>query len=249
MGSNNSNNGSFVAIIVYSNADTDKLKILSDNKGRAGIYMWTHNESGKRYIGSAFDLSNRIKQYFSIYHLERDSSMYICNALKFHGYSSFSLMILEYIDVKDITKPEAKKIILKREQYYLDLLSPHYNILKLAGSSLGHKHSEETKSLISQAQKGRILSAETKALMSQARAGKILSTKTKEKMSLAKFKKIFLYAKDLDSNELILYKSFDNYTETTIYLNCSKRTLYYYVDKNKLYKNKWILATSLIIKE
>jgi len=52
------NKGSFVAIIVYSNANTDKLKILSDNKGRAGIYMWTQNESGKRCIGSAFDMSN-----------------------------------------------------------------------------------------------------------------------------------------------------------------------------------------------
>ncbi len=249
MSSNNSNNGSFVAIIVYSNADTDKLKILADNKGKAGIYLWTHNESGNTYVGSAFDLSNRLKQYFSIYYLERDSSMYICNALKVHGYSAFSLMIVEYIDIQDMTKPEAKRLILEREQYFLDLLSPHYNILKFAGSSLGHKHSEETKALISQAQKGRILSADTKALMSQARVGKTLPAKTKEKMSLAKFKKIFVYTKDLDSNELILYKCFDNYTETAIYLNCSKRTLFYYVDKNKLYKNKWILATSLITKK
>jgi hypothetical protein len=109
------NKGSFVAIIVYSNANTDKLKILSDNKGRAGIYMWTHNESGKRYIGSAFDMSNQFKEYFSIYHLERDSSMYICNALKVHGYSAFSLSILEYIDIKDMMKPEIKKIVLERE--------------------------------------------------------------------------------------------------------------------------------------
>jgi len=34
---------------------------------------------------------------------------------------------------------------IEREQYYIDLLKPEYNILKLAGSSLGHIYSEETK--------------------------------------------------------------------------------------------------------
>lgn len=33
---------------------------------------------------------------------------------------------------------------IQREQYYLDLLKPDYNILKTAGSFLGFKHSEET---------------------------------------------------------------------------------------------------------
>jgi group I intron endonuclease len=43
---------------------------------------------------------------------------------------------LEYCD---------KKETLIREQYYLDLLKPEYNILKKAGSALGFKHSEEAK--------------------------------------------------------------------------------------------------------
>ena len=36
-------------------------------------------------------------------------------------------------------------ILIEREQYYLDLLKPEYNILKIAGSMLGFKHSEATK--------------------------------------------------------------------------------------------------------
>jgi hypothetical protein len=39
------NNGSFIPVIIYNNADTDKLRILTDNSGKAGIYQWTHNES------------------------------------------------------------------------------------------------------------------------------------------------------------------------------------------------------------
>lgn len=54
-------------------------------------------------------------------------------------YSNFSLEILEYCD---------KSILLKREQYYFNLLNPPYNILKIAGSSLGHKLTEETKNKI-----------------------------------------------------------------------------------------------------
>ena len=34
--------------------------------------------------------------------------------------------------------------MLNREQYYIDLLKPEYNILRKAGSSLGNKHSPAT---------------------------------------------------------------------------------------------------------
>jgi len=34
--------------------------------------------------------------------------------------------------------------LIEREQYYIDLLSPEYNLLLVAGSSLGKKHSEAT---------------------------------------------------------------------------------------------------------
>jgi len=43
----------FVPIMTYSNANSDKSRILSEHKGQAGIYMWTHIKSSKRYIGSS----------------------------------------------------------------------------------------------------------------------------------------------------------------------------------------------------
>jgi group I intron endonuclease len=55
---------------------------------------------------------------------------------------------------------------IAREQYYLDLLKPEYNILSVASSSLGKRHSEETKSKISNTLKGKSLSEETKVKMS-----------------------------------------------------------------------------------
>ena len=63
------------------------------------------------------------------------NNSYIYKAMARYGYSSFRLDILEYCD---------KEKVIEREQYYIDLMKPEYNILKLAGSSLGYKHTEET---------------------------------------------------------------------------------------------------------
>jgi len=128
---------------------------LKDNKGKAGIYQWKHLESGKFYIGSAVDLSNRLRKYYSINYLERNNFMYICNALQSHGYSVFSLSIIEYVDTTNLSKTKSRKLILEREQLYLDNLAPIYNIQNIAaGSSLGQKRSERTKNLMSEAKIG-----------------------------------------------------------------------------------------------
>jgi hypothetical protein len=50
------------------------------------------------------------------------------------------LEILEYCDLYGI---------IQREQYFIDLLKPQYNILHVAGSSLGYLHSADTKKKIS----------------------------------------------------------------------------------------------------
>ena len=86
------------------------------------------------------DLYTRIKRYYNLSYLEADINQYISSALRLHRYSKFSLVNLEYINIRNMGKPEAKKIVLEREEYYLDLLSPQY-LLKLAGTSLGFKHS------------------------------------------------------------------------------------------------------------
>jgi len=64
----------------------------------------------------------------------------IYKALVKYGYSSFKLEILENCE---------PNILIEREQYYLDLLNPEYNILKKAGSLLGFRHSEASRELMS----------------------------------------------------------------------------------------------------
>lgn len=107
--------------------------------------------------------------------------MTINRALLKYGYSGFKLEILEYC--------EPSKCI-EREQYYLDLLNPEYNISLMACAPMtGRNHSEEAKKRISEHQKGnqyslgRILSEETKKRISEARKGIKHSEGTKIQMS------------------------------------------------------------------
>lgn len=65
-------------------------------------------------------------------------------ALLKYGYSNFELCILEYYD---------KDILIKREQYYIDILRLEYNLLTSATSRVGYKHTEKTKKKISNTKK------------------------------------------------------------------------------------------------
>jgi GIY-YIG catalytic domain len=122
---------SIMPVIIYSNAETEKSKILKDNKEKAGIYQWKHLESGKIYVGSAFDLSKRLKYYYNKNYLECNKTMYICNALQVHGYSSFSLEILEYISIINLSKKEARELILYENNFILILLNLNITLIQL----------------------------------------------------------------------------------------------------------------------
>jgi len=124
-------------IKVYSNTDTMKQDIIRENYKKAGIYRWINNENNYSYIGSSINLSNRLRLYFNYDFISEKSNnkSMIHDTLVKYGYSKFTLEILEYCDVSSV---------LEREQYYLDALNPKYNILKIAESLTGFKHSNES---------------------------------------------------------------------------------------------------------
>lgn len=117
-------------IIIYINADTDKLNLFADNRGKVGVYRWISKISGNTYVGSSINISVRMYTYFSLRSLAK-SNRPIDRALLKYGFSNFSLEILEYCNEDNV---------LKREQYFIDLLKPEYNIVQTAGSTLGYKH-------------------------------------------------------------------------------------------------------------
>jgi len=131
-----------ISVKSYSNIYLEKKEIYKENNNKRGIYKWTHKKSGKSYVGSSIILSRRLGCYFCKSFLEgevKKNNSLIYKALLKDGYSSFTLDILEYVASDD------KKQLIKKEQYYIDLIKPEYNILRTAGSSLGFKHSISSK--------------------------------------------------------------------------------------------------------
>lgn len=141
--------------------------------------------------------------------------MVIYKALQKYGYSGFSLEILEYC--------EPSQALLK-EQYYIDLLKPEYNINPVAGSSLGYKHTEatleklrnrdysfihneETRLKLSAAATGRVLSEEAKAKISAARKGIKLSIETRAKLSAITTAKhgVAVEITNIETGEIVQY--------------------------------------------
>lgn len=167
-------NNSVIPEKLYENADTQKLQILKENRGKSGVYRWKNKINQNSYIGSSVNLSVRLKAYYLKNQLI--NNMLINKALIKYGHSNFSLEILEYCD---------PAIAVSREQYYLDLIKPEYNILKIAGSLIGFKHSEEAKNLMASLRKGKVHSNETKAKIGAASLGRKHSQETLDKISTA----------------------------------------------------------------
>jgi len=111
-----------------------KLDILLNIKDKGGVYMFFNLINGNCYIGSSVNLARRFR-----IHLSSVGSVKLPLALAIskYGPNNFVFLILQYCD-------KIEDVCLGLEQHYLDLYKPKYNLLKVAGSSQGFKHSPET---------------------------------------------------------------------------------------------------------
>lgn len=152
-------------LVVFKDADKDKLDIFNHIKGKSGIYMWTNKLNSKKYVGSSVDLKRRLLEYYNVNRLLNENSMPINVALLKYGYHNFSLTILEICDIENL---------MSREKHFFEIYSPEYNILKTPGSpsrGSGWKHSEATVENMRAAALKR--SPETLAKMSASQSMKI----------------------------------------------------------------------------
>jgi hypothetical protein len=74
------------------NVYTDKQKIIKYNKNKSGIYLFTNLINEKRYVGSAVDIKNRLKLYFSKKYIKdslKRSNSHVYYAILKHGLKNF----------------------------------------------------------------------------------------------------------------------------------------------------------------
>lgn len=154
----------------------------------SGIYKLTHKDSGKLYIGSSYNMYNRRMDHVKKLRKDTHHCPPLQNAWNKYGEEAFEWGILEEV-------PDCDKLI-EREQFYFDTLISEkgtgYNVARIAGSNRGNRHTDVTKKLIGDLQRGkprRPRTEETKAKISAAHTGRKHTPETKAKMSESQKKK------------------------------------------------------------
>lgn len=114
---------------------------------KSGIYKITNLINGKIYIGSTCNFNNRKSK-----HKNKKNDSMISRAIFKYGWNNFKFDIIELCE---------KDKLIEREQFYLNLYNPFsdnngYNILRNCSSNgwFGHKHTDDTKKLMSEKKKG-----------------------------------------------------------------------------------------------
>lgn len=138
---------------------------------KTGIYQIINLLNNDIYIGSAArSLYSRWRQHKSDLKLNKHRNIHLQRAYNKYGKDNFIFEVIEYC--------ESEKCI-EREQYYMDLLKPRYNINPKASSGLGRKMTPEQCLAHGQRMKGKKawnkgipFSVKSRKKMSEARKGK-----------------------------------------------------------------------------
>ena len=147
---------------------------------RSGVYCIINKINSKRYVGSSKNIKGRWNEHLQNLQIGR-ASLLLQNAWDKYGSINFEFIILEYCQIEKL---------IEKEQYWINHFNSHYsghgyNILSIAGSLLGFKHSKETRYEMSRTRKGRAHSQETKEKIRQGNTNKIFSEERKGKISKA----------------------------------------------------------------
>lgn len=167
-----------------------EIAIMRRYKINPGIYKITNTNNEKIYIGSTIYLNRRKSAHFRDLEKNKHSSIHLQRAWNKYSGLGFIFEVLESCQ-------DDKKIIIEREQHYLDTMlfaqefinkldnrfvELGYNINPIASSPEKRVVSEETRKKMSEKAKGRKHSKESKLKMSKIRIGMKFSEETKQKM-------------------------------------------------------------------
>lgn len=149
-----------------------------------GVYAIRHKPTGRCYVGGSINVRDRWKSHRHGLRRGHDNPK-LRQASTKDGPAAFEFVLLEHATPSDL---------LEREQFWIDALDAvqsGFNIAPVAGSLLGFRHSEDTKSLLrdrgtGRKFEGRTMSVEGRQRLSAAlkgRPGQPMSTEAKAKLA------------------------------------------------------------------
>lgn len=222
-------------IKVYSNFKEDQLQIKKEQKDKTGVYCLVNLINGNFYIGSSINIAVRMGNYLNTTYLKnrKNNNMPIIQALLKHGQNNFAVLIVEYVTCDQLAI---------RETYYILNMLPYYNVLKQGYSSLGFKHTEATKKMLSELATNRKHSDNTKVLISRALVGennpfynKNHSTESKIRMIEAKSAyPVYIY--NSNKNLLVIFPSVKTLAKL---IKSNHSTIVSYIKSGELFRGEW----------
>ncbi len=130
---------------------------------KTGIYQIRNIINNAIYVGSAagqYGFHKRWNSHRSALNNNSHHSLILQRAWNKYGINVFMFEIIEECEPRRC---------LEREQYYLELLAPKYNIAQCAQAPMaGRQHSQETKDRIRQAQRGKVFSKQHRTKIGEA---------------------------------------------------------------------------------
>jgi len=112
------------------------------------IYQILNKVNGKFYIGSTNNFKRRKSSHLWPLRNNKHKCPYLQHAWNKYGEENFEFLILEQV--------EKLEDLVTIEQYYFDTLKPEYNILKIAGTSIGHTFKKTKEAVEKTASKRRV---------------------------------------------------------------------------------------------
>lgn len=146
----------------------------------SGIYKITNTKNGKFYVGSSVQIESRIFKHLALLRKRKHKNGHMQAAFVLHGEDAFDFTLVEACE---------KSSLLAREQHYIDVLHPEYNICKVAGNTLGVLHTDQAKAKMTAANLGnkhmlgKHHSEETKQKLRDAAALRTITPETRTKIS------------------------------------------------------------------
>lgn len=178
---------------------------------KAGIYRFVNTVTGDYYIGSSSDLNRRRLQHLNSLRKNKHHSYRFQKAWNDYGEIQFDYEILEELEIIE----DLKNQLFDREQYWINIIEPEYNILPAAGSTLGYHHTEETKQKISKTTTGVKKSKEHAKHISEGQRGKTITKEHKEKLSQSAKNRKSMSHHSIISIDGIIYNSLKEASERT----------------------------------
>ena len=99
-----------------------------------GVYQIFNIITEENYIGSSVNIKNRTKHHLHMLRKGIHGNKYLQRVWNKYGEENFMFLPLEFCE---------KENIIEMEQKWLDYTNPKYNILRIAKSAFGFKHTKE----------------------------------------------------------------------------------------------------------